>query len=55
MEASVKLHATAVLFPGKKPGSYFKGGWVDPRARLGDLEMKKSLTCAGIRTPVRSI
>jgi len=55
METSGKLHATAALFPVKKPGSYFKGGWVDPRAGLGILEMKISLTCAGIRTPVRLI
>jgi len=51
MEARGKLHATAALFPGKKPGSYFKGGWVDPGAGLGVLDMKKSLTFAGIRTP----
>jgi hypothetical protein len=55
MEASGKLHATAALFPGKKLGSYIKGRWVDPRASLGILEMKISLTYAGIRTPVRLI
>jgi hypothetical protein len=48
MNASVKLHATTSLLPEKKPGSYFKGGWMDPRAGLVVMEIKKSLTFAGI-------
>jgi hypothetical protein len=47
MEASDKLHAAAAFFPGKKPGSCFKEGWVDPRAGLGVLEMKYLLLVPG--------
>jgi hypothetical protein len=35
---SGQLHAPAALPPGKRPGTHFIGGWVDPRAGLDDME-----------------
>jgi hypothetical protein len=37
--------------PGERPpGTHCIGGWVDPRAGLGDVEKRKFLT-TGTRTP----
>jgi hypothetical protein len=40
---SGQLHAPAALPPGKRPGTHFIGGWVDPRAGLDDMEKWKFL------------
>jgi hypothetical protein len=35
--------------PGERaPGTHWIGGWVDPRAGLDDLEMRKFLTLQGL-------
>jgi len=31
---SGQQHAPAALYPWERPGAYFTGGWVDPRAGL---------------------
>jgi len=31
---SGQLHAPAALYPRERPGTYFTGGWVGPRAGL---------------------
>jgi hypothetical protein len=36
---------TLPLYP---PGTLWVGGWVDPRAGLGDVEKKKFLTLPGL-------
>jgi hypothetical protein len=37
------------LYPGKRaPGTSWIGGWVDARAGLDDVEMKKFLTLSGL-------
>jgi len=33
-----RRHAPAALFPGKRPGTHFIGGWVGPRAGLDGCE-----------------
>jgi hypothetical protein len=38
----------------KDPGTHWKGGWVDPRASLDDVEKRKFLTLSGIERPTRS-
>jgi hypothetical protein len=45
---SGQLHAPTALNPGKRdPGTHWIGGWVDPRAGLGNLE-KSNLTLLGL-------
>ena len=34
MEVGSQRHAQAALPPGKKPGTHYTGGWVDPRIGL---------------------
>jgi len=31
MEVGGQLHVPTALPPGKRPGTHFTGGWVDPR------------------------
>ena len=52
-QVSKQLHAPAFLPPGKNPGSYRIGGWVDPGACLDARRREKSVVSAGIRTPDR--
>jgi hypothetical protein len=45
-----QLHAPAALPPGKRPGTHFIGGWLDP----GPVWMAvKNLAPTGIRSPDR--
>jgi hypothetical protein len=37
----VQLHAPAALPPGKRLGTYFIAGWVDPRAGLEGFKEEK--------------
>jgi hypothetical protein len=40
-----QLHAPAALPPGERaPGTHWMGGWVYPRAGLGEIEKWKFLT-----------
>jgi hypothetical protein len=49
LEVSGQLHAPTTLPPRERaPGNHFIGGWVDPRAGLGDVEKKKFLTIPGL-------
>jgi len=41
MELSGQLHAPDTLTLGKNPGTHGRGGWVNLRGSLGDLEKKK--------------
>ena len=41
MGVSGQLHAPAALPPGKRPGTYCTGGWVDPRAGLDGCEKSR--------------
>ena len=34
LEGGGHQHAPAVLYPRERPGTYFTGGWVGPRASL---------------------
>jgi hypothetical protein len=52
MEMSGQLHSLAALLPEKEPGTHMLGGWVGPRAGLDVVGKRKSLACAGNRTPV---
>jgi hypothetical protein len=46
---SSQLHAPAALYPGERaPGTQWRGGWVDPRAGLDDVEKRKFLTLPGL-------
>jgi hypothetical protein len=38
LEVSSQVHASAALTPEKGLGTYWIGGWVDPRAGLDDIE-----------------
>ena len=55
MEVTGQLQIPAALHQGKNSGTHCISDWVDPRASMvvfgGE---KKSLSCAVIRTPVRS-
>jgi hypothetical protein len=48
---SGQLHAPAALPPGKRPGTHFIGGWVDPRAGLDDMEKWKFFNLPGLDLP----
>jgi hypothetical protein len=41
MEVNVQPHAPAALDPGRKPGTHWIRGWVDPRTVLDNLENRK--------------
>jgi hypothetical protein len=34
--------------PGERAGTHWNGGWVNPRARLDDVEKRKFLTLPGL-------
>jgi hypothetical protein len=47
MKMSHQLHAPVALQPGKEAfGTYWIGGWVDPRAGLDAVEKRKTLALA---------
>jgi hypothetical protein len=45
---SGQLHALPLYPRERAPGTHWIGGWVDPRAGLGDLEKRKFLTVPGL-------
>jgi hypothetical protein len=46
---SGQFHALAALPPGERAlGTYWIGGWVDPRAGLDDVQKRKILTLMGL-------
>jgi hypothetical protein len=45
---SGQLHAPAIYHRERDPGTYFIGGWVDPRAGLDDMEKWKFLSLPGL-------
>jgi hypothetical protein len=45
---SGQLHVPAALPPEKEPGTHWIGGWVGPRASLGNVKKKKLLTLPGL-------
>jgi hypothetical protein len=50
MEVSGQLHAPAALPTWERPpGTYWVGGWVDPRAGLDDVEKGKFLNLLGLK------
>jgi hypothetical protein len=46
-------YAPSALPPGKNPSTHYVGGWVGRRGGLDDIETKKYVASAGIRTSVR--
>jgi hypothetical protein len=51
MEMSGQLHASAVLFPGKRSGTHWLGGCVGPIAYLDILEKKKIFYLCQVLNP----
>jgi len=55
MEVSGQLHAPAAVSPGKNPGTYWVGGWVDPSAGLDVFgRTEESFAVTGLWTTYRS-
>jgi hypothetical protein len=48
MKVSGHLHALTALPPGKKTGTYWIGGWVNPSVGLDAVEKRKILPLLGI-------
>jgi hypothetical protein len=49
MEVSGQLYTPARFTPGERaPGTHWIGVWVNPRAGLDDVQMKKFFTLPGL-------
>jgi hypothetical protein len=52
VKGSIQLHASAVFSPGKEPSiKHWRGGWVDLRTVLDDVEKGKFLSLPELLTP----